>query len=355
MASRLLNLILTNALFVYFLTHGYGVLAMAFIVLVVDQISNCLYFLIARRLFKQLRISTHYFSRALIRELFTFSSWAFLIQLANQVRFRIDASVVGWLLGASFVVQYTIGARLVEYFVDLVYRATNLMMPLFTMYYVQNDMDALRSKFLLFTRMNAAIAIFGGGVVVALGRLFIRRWMGEGYDASYDVLVILMAAMVIEVIGNYADNVLYAMNKHHRLAVIAATEAVLNFGLSLYFASHFGLAGVAMGTALPLLFFRLFVIPRTVCRALSMRMRSYYFALLPTAVVALAHVLALVLVLRDMDFEPSYPVIIAAGLLTSVVYCLVAPFALLSRDERILLLRPLLLRARRLIGFEMSN
>src|SRR5699024_5487897 len=108
---------------------------------------------------------------------------------------------------------------------------------------------------------NTVLALFGGGIIIIVGRAFIIRWMGPSFEQSYSVLVILMCAMMLEVIGNHSDNVLYAVSQHKYLAIVNTIEAIANVVLSFALAKRFGIVGVAIGTALPLFFTRLFVIP----------------------------------------------------------------------------------------------
>jgi len=91
-----------------------------------------------------------------------------------------------------------------------------------------------------------------------------------------------MASMVVQIIGLFGHNVLYAMAKLPRLGVINVVEGVLNLVLSMIFAHFMGIVGVALGTALPLLFFRLIVVPLYVVRLVGLSLRQYYATLGPT-------------------------------------------------------------------------
>ena len=134
-----------------------------------------------------------------------------------------------------------------------------MMTAVFTRYFFQQDFAEIRRKCLLLTRVNAILALIGGGMIIILGKAFILRWMGSQFARSYPVLVILMAAMI--------DTI----------------EALLNLGLSLALVRPFGMAGVALGTALPLLFFRLVFIPYYVGRFIGLPVWNFYRNLMPVA------------------------------------------------------------------------
>jgi O-antigen/teichoic acid export membrane protein len=347
MGSRLLASLITTGLMVYFVGHGYGIVAMAVIVLGVDQLANFLFYRIAKHLFPELKVRREYVSRPLVKELFGYSTWSFVIQIANQLRFRTDSFVIGAVLGAGPVVFYSVGLRLVEYLVDFVNRATNMLTPVFTRYFHEQNYTEMRSKYLFLTRINAVLGLFGGGMLIILGEAFITRWMGPEFDSSYPVLVVLTTAMIVELIGIPADNVLYAIARHKYLAIINVIEAVLNLALSITFAHYWGIVGVAFGTALPLLFFRVFVIPRLVGRYIELSTWRYYRDLLPLAAYTLAYLAVVYLLVRQFIGGPSYGFIILAGIASVPIYALTIPFVGFRADERALLQQALPLRVRR--------
>jgi O-antigen/teichoic acid export membrane protein len=347
MLSRLLNVLLSTGLMVYFVRRGYGILSMAIIVVTVDQLSNFLYYRIAKHLFRDLKVSREYVTRGLVKELFTYSSWSFVTQLANQLRFRTDAFVIGAMIGASAVTYYAVGLRLVEYLVDFVNRATNMLTPVFTRYFVEGNLVELRNKYLFVTRINAVLGVFGGGMLVILGEAFIVRWMGPTFAQSYPVLVVLTAAMVAELIGIHSDNILYAISKHKYLAIVNVIEAVLNLALSITFASLWGIVGVAIGTALPLLFFRLLVIPRVVGKFIELPLSRYYLGLFPVVAYTIAYLGVFALITRPFLAVPSYTSIVLVGLASVPVYLLTIPYVGFSADERALLQQAIPLRLRR--------
>ncbi len=254
-------MLVCTGLTVFFISRGYGVVSLAVIGLAGSQISNIMFYLICRHLFSGMKLSFRHFRKERVRELFTYSVWSFVIQISDQIRFRISSIVIGIALSAQFVTHYFIGARLVELFMNLVFRATNILMPVFTRYHAEGNYREIGSKLLFFTKINAIGAVFGGGLIIILGKPFIARWMGENYLDAYPVLVVLMVGIIFEIIINPSNNVLYAVARHRSLALVSIIESLTNLGLSLLLIRHYGIVGVAVGTAAPLIVSRLFVLP----------------------------------------------------------------------------------------------
>jgi hypothetical protein len=90
---------------------------------------------------------------------------------------------------------------------------------------------------------------------------------------------------------------LYASARHKLYAFLNAGEALGNLGLSILLVQHFGMIGVSLGTAIPLLVTRLILQPLYVCRALGLDQHAYYLHIGRAALLAiLSQVPLLVLV-----------------------------------------------------------
>ncbi len=320
--SQLITLILSTSLTVLLLNKGYGILSLSIVGFICSQISNLLFYAISKHLFSDMRLNLKYFQRDKVHELFSYSVWSFVIQICDQVRFKIDSIVIVWMLSASHVTHYFIGARLVEYFVSLVLRATNILTPVFTQYYTDNNYQEIRNKFLLFTKINTVISLFGGGLIIILGRPFIYRWMGEDYLDAYPVLVILMTAMIAHIIHVPSNNILYGISKHRFLAIVDTVEAVANLGLSIILVRYFGIVGVALGTAIPLIFSRLVVVPLYVCRSVQLPFGKYYSNISIIITFTVGYLVSLYVLTKGILSVPTYLKIIIVGATAFPVYFL---------------------------------
>ncbi len=343
--SRLVYLVVSTSLVVWFVRRDAGIVALAATSFGCAQLANLYYFAVAKHIFRPLRMARRHVSSVVAKELVGYSIWAFVTQMANQLRFKIDSLVLGGMMSASAVTQYAVGQRLVETFVDLVYRATNMMTPVFTQYWAQERYEKTRETLLLLTRINIILAVFGGGLIVVVGKAFITRWMGADFSVSYPVLVVLMSALVIEVVGCHADNLFFAMSKHHYLAVINILEGLANVALSVALVNRFGIVGAALGTAIPLVFFRLAVIPYYTSRFVGLSLRRYYRNVVPTAVTTVLYLCAYYFLTRRFLAVPSYGRIFVVAILAVPVYGILVPFVAFSKEERRYLLSLIPVRA----------
>lgn len=281
--SHFASLMIGVTLIWLFLSRGFGLLALAAITVACSQISNILFFLIARYLFPDLHFSPRYFDRRKIRELYSYSLWSFILQLGDQLRFRLDSFVIAWRLSASAVTHFSVGANVAQYFLNLIYRATNILTPLFTRYFAQGASDTFRSTLILATKINTALAIFGGGLILITGRHLIATWMGPAYLDAYPVAATLVAAMALEAIQNPLNNAVMAISRHRFYAIVTLLEGIANLALSLLLLPSLGILGVALGTLIPLILTRLIIMPAYATRCCDVTLKVFYAAIGRTA------------------------------------------------------------------------
>jgi len=189
---------------------------------------------------------------------------------------------------------------------------------------------------LFVTKINNILSLFGGGLIIIVGRPFISKWMGDNYLDAYPVLVVLIIAMIIEAIHNPSNNVLYAIAKHRYIATVGTFEGIINFILSLVLIQYYGILGVAIGTAIPLIVSRLFLLPLYTCRCIGLPITQYYSNLFVTTLFTITYLGLFYMLAKDIII-PQYMAIVVASLSALPVYFFCIFFVSFNRSERILL------------------
>ena len=195
--------------------------------------------------------SLRLFDRGTARALVGTSVWMFLINVAARVSWDSDAIVVGNVLGTVAVAQYAVAlgpATAVRRITD---QFSSVSLTAASGLNARDQTDGLRRLLLEATR-GVWLVIARFVVLFALwGQQFLALWVGRGLSRSAPTLTILMVGMLAGSMQAGAGQVLVALGRQRQIAVIAAAEAVANLGLSILFARQMGIAGVAVGTAIP--------------------------------------------------------------------------------------------------------
>lgn len=322
--SRLVMLLVTTALTVYFIGQGYSILALSLIMLGCGQLSNISFYLLSRYCFPELRVSWRLFDRSQVKELASYSVWAMLNSISTLVKFKLQPMVIAFFAGPVMVTHYVVGSRLGDYFRDVLFQATNLTMPILTRYHVLDQTDQIKEKLCFLTKINTILAVFGGGMIILLGKAFIARWLGAEFVSSYPVLVILVAAMAVEVMIDPARTTMTAMGKMRFVGVLEMVEALINVALTLVLVRYYGIIGAALGLAIPLLALKLFWVPGVLCRHLQLSTALLYRSMLPAVLATSAYLVVYGWFVSRYLAPTSYPGILGAGLLAVPLYLPIA-------------------------------
>lgn len=336
--SHFFGLIFSTVLTVYYFLHGYGLIALATIGLVTSIMSNIIFYLIAKHLYKPMHLSKTHFKKSKIKELFSYSVWSFVMQIGEQMRYRIDSFVIAWFLSSSAVTHYSVGANFPLAVINLINRATNFLLPVFTRDYAEGNIREIQERLMFATKINAILATYGGGLLIIVGKPLIARWIGEEYIDAYPVLVILTLGIIIESIQNPSNNVLMAISRHRYFACVNLVEGVSKLLLSIVLVQRYGIVGVGYGTVIPLLVSRMIVMPYYVSSLLGMSLERYYTQVLTVVGGTAAYLFIVALLSEQYLTIPAYSRLITLFLISIPLYIGIITF-FFSKAERAIILQ----------------
>jgi O-antigen/teichoic acid export membrane protein len=335
-AVRVIVFILIFALF----QHGARLDVLAGIQVVGKLIVWVVAFVTARRLEPGWRLGFRFYRRSRLGEIMRYGFQTSIINVAGVVVERLDAIVIAVMLGARMVTVYVIGQSLVMYLTQGVSAITLALTPFFADLHAKDDAERTRWLFFAGTRAaSLATGVIAGGLV-AFGTPFLARWVGPHYvqgpwqDRSDTVLLVLIAAMIPKLLLSTAHQYLFGSNKQAYLSRVFVVEGIANLALSLALVRPLGLAGVAIGTALPSIVSHWWFLPRFVARSIGVPMRQLFLegqarGLVMGVVVAAAGYL----VVRVIP-QTSWPMFFLAVLCTLLLASPFLWFAGLASEDR---------------------
>lgn len=330
---NILKLFLRTALIVLALQHGHGIIALVVITLVVDLLESAAYVLYVFWGYPETRIRISYFAKHTVKQLYNYSIYSFISNVAKQLRFNLDSLVISGFLGLSPVTHYSIGSRIAGYYNILVTEAISSMKPVFSSLEGQGAFDELRQKYLFSVKLNTILSVFIGGSILIYGKAFILRWMGSGYLDSFHILVVLTFAMLCNTFQIPPATLLYGISKHKVYSFIVVAEGLVNLGLSLFLVKKYGIIGVALGTLIPIFVTSFFIVPYYASHVIQVSSSRYTKVVMKGLALGVLVHLASWLAVRSF-ITLSYPRILVLSLITSIIFLTVNMFVLLSRTER---------------------
>jgi len=277
--------------FVLVLRWGGGLVELAWASLALSLLGHLLTMGLVLRLLPEFRFGWRWVQAASLRAIGSYGGVAFVGALASSLAFQTDALVITALIAAAAVTPFSLAAGLVETVRSLVYSATFVLSPTASELETKGETAKLHAMLLAGAKYSVLLSwpvLFG---LMIFGDNFLVTWVGAAYATTQpwsrvltpggpqasaaQVLTLLAAPTLLALPQSTASALLYGVSRHRGVVVISLAGALLNLGLSLLWARPLGLAGVALGTALPLALLGGVGLGVYACRSLGMPLARY--------------------------------------------------------------------------------
>jgi O-antigen/teichoic acid export membrane protein len=315
----LVTVAVKTTLIIVILLRGYKVVALALVTVLsgIPAIILLVYFIPKDLPFLQL--NRKYWSLETARKLFSYGFYNCAGNIANIIRSRVDLLVVAWYVGLAAVTHYRVAGVLITFFTEMMGALTGFLPSVFSRQEGAAGYEGFRNTYFFSTKVSICVASFVGFGLIAWGKPFIYVWMGPRYLDAYPVLVLLAAGQIVTLAQLPSPYLLLGIAKHKYTALANSLEAAANLALTILLAKHYGLIGVAVGTLIPMVFFKLFVQPVYVCWLAKIPLREYAQRVAKTG-AAVAGALVVPLALSLSFAGPSYKALFSVGVLSALVY-----------------------------------
>jgi O-antigen/teichoic acid export membrane protein len=302
------------------LATGHGLLTLVSATTAVGLGSYGWYAWTAKQAFPPLHIRPSAFSRRLVREVTSFSMYLFIIDIAVQIGFNLDNVIIGAALGTSAVAIYAVTVRLADYQRQLCNQFNGLLFPVVVRLDARGHLDALRAMLIHGTRI--ALTLVVGVTICLLGFAspLIVRWMGPDFESSVLPLYFLGLAGIVLVSQQPLGNILLGTGRHRLMAFVALGEAVVNLALSLILVRRYGVAGVAAGTALPVVAANVFIVLPAACRQVGLTIGGFMRLVAVAPAVGAAPAILVCVALRVALPPGSIHAVLLEGAVVGAVY-----------------------------------
>jgi O-antigen/teichoic acid export membrane protein len=227
-------------------------------------------------------------ARSMVRKLATMGLGVSILQIADILRFQIDAGVIGYLLPEmpEGIAVFGVGTRLTSIAYFVIGTVSTVLVPRFSGLDETNDRAgtlALLSRANLMTGLFAAFLLVNLGV---FGPQFLELWLHKPWvDQSGKIMRLLIPAYFVVSLSLPSAVMVFAQGKLRGLTILNVSEALANLVLSVVLVRPLGLWGVAVGTALPLALFRGVFFPKVLEKEIGITVAQYWRGHLTALVV----------------------------------------------------------------------
>lgn len=293
---RLSALLLRVVLTIGLLTISPSLALLALVQIVCLALDWALCWVFIRRRYPDIRVRLRDFDWAMARRIFSFSLFVLVLNAGARLSFETDSLVIGAFKDVGSIPYFTVANSFLIYLMEFIIAIGAVVMPAATRLKTQGKTAELRGIFLKWSKIALSFSLMVGLFLIVLGPRFIAWWIDPAFEApAGEVLQILMISYLVFLpVRGVALPILMGLGKPGLPTIAFLGAGVLNLVLSILLIGPLGLAGVALGTAIPNVLFAAVVLVQA-CRELETPVLEYLRYVLPRATLGALPVLALLL------------------------------------------------------------
>lgn len=285
----------------------------------------------------KLKLNLGYFEKAELIGLFSFSVWVLVVQLSQMFRLSLIPTILGIFNNTTEISIFSVGRNL-EGMVYTISAALNgLFLPMVSRMAHSVDRKGVMNLMVQVGRIQLFIIllIFSGFCV--FGRSFIHLWVGETFNASYYVFLLLIFVNILSLTMHIGMDLVYAENKIKHTALRVVISSMIGLVLSVILAPKYGAIGCAAATGFALVLTQILYVD-FYKKNLDLDM-GFFFKKCHMEIMPLVIVYSVVgyFVWQHLHLQGWYFLVLAMGIY-ALGYCTIAWFFLTNKYEKDLVL-----------------
>lgn len=248
-------------------------------VMIVGTVSDCivilaeLMFLLRKGL---LRISWGYWNICLLKEIMTFSLWIALVGLSQQFIIPITPTLLGHFSNSKQVTLFSIAMVLEQYAYTFSGAIRGMLLPKVAKLVQSNDYKTINDYQVKVGRIQLYIIGLILSVSYVFGREFIILWVGNVYEKSFFLYVLISSSDIITVTLEVAFTILMVDNLVKYRSYVYIAGAVVCTILSAILSNKYGALGSALAIFMELWMFNVILIVLVFSKKSKIRMRLFF-------------------------------------------------------------------------------
>ncbi len=251
---------------------------------------------VIRRRYPGVRIRLADFDWSVVRQIFSFSLYVLILVAGARLSFETDSLVIGKFQSIGAIPYFAVANSFIIYLMEFIIGISQVMLPTATRLKTQGRTAELSEVFLKWSKIALSLTLMAGLFLIVLGPRFIAWWIDPSFEepAGAVLQILMVSYLVFLPVRGVALPILMGLGKAGVPTIAFLITGLVNLGLSILLVGKLGLAGVALGTAIPNVFFA-FLVLGVACRELKTSLKHYARYVIPRAALGAFPVLALLL------------------------------------------------------------
>lgn len=329
--AKFLKIVLTLIFFIF--SKSILSVALASVVADTSALIIKLVFCIKRRI---LRITPSYSNKELIKQIFSFSLWMMVVNIAQRFIIPITPTILGIFSNSTEIAIFSIAIVIEGYVFTFASAINGLFLPKVTELYSQNKKDEVNNLAIFVGRIQLfAISLVLFGFVI-FGQEFLVLWVGDGFSKTYIVSILISMPNIIVLTQEIYYSAMIIENLIKDRAILFSIGSIVCTVLSAILAIKFG--SIGSGVAIMLCLLGCHVIGMNIIyhKKLGMDVLSFFkevhLKILP---ILIAVSIVFYLIYLQFYYSGWFMLIIAAAIYV-VLYLFTSLFLLNNQEKKLI-------------------
>ena len=327
------NTIMKPLLMIPLLFLGYKSITMCVVITVVNIIvllSN--YFYCRRKL--NINIKFMGFDKVLFKTIFGYSFFIFLSVVVDKVNWSVDQFILGAVSGTVAVSVYSIASHLNTLFVNLSTAVSGVLLPKMSKMVAEKATDDdLTNEFIKVGRIQYLIVFLMASGLTLFGKEFIYAWVGQEYNDSYYIALILIIPLCFLLIQNLGVSFMQAKNMHKFRSVLLAIIAIANIIISIPLAKLYGGIGSAIGTSIALIAGNIIILNIYYQKKVGINVIKFWKEIIKMTIPFVIPIIIILIIMHFVTLHGYLNLIVFGGIYT-IIYSIVAYLLVMNKYEK---------------------
>ncbi len=212
-----------------------------------------------------------------VKDIFSYSIWIFIFGLVYQFQWRSGQVILGTHLDTVTVAIFGIGVMLGIYFTTFGNIINRLILPKAVKSVFNNSTPkVLTEQMTKVARVSLFLLLFVFGGFVVIGKDFIELWVGQTYQNSYYIALLIMVVYIMPIAQGYAHSILEAKKllKFKTLSFLIAS--VLGLIIGGYLSYSYAEIGMIIGLVIPLFLLQWVIMNLYYLNKINLNIHSFF-------------------------------------------------------------------------------
>lgn len=291
------------------------------------------------------------FKWAFLKEVSIYSFWIFLNAIMDRIYWSTGQFVLGIYKGSVAIAVYAVAIQLESMYMMFSTAISSVFLPKVTSMVTKGSSDEEISDLFIRTgRIQYIVMAYILSAFVVFGKQFIILWAGDDYADAYYLTLMFFVPLTVPLIQNLGILILQARNQMKFRSMLYIVIALCSLGLSIYLAQIYGGYGCAFATGMALLIGQGLIMNIYYQKKQRINIKGFWWEILKMSIVPAVFIVVGLYALNH--FEPSNMTVldfVKYLILYTVLYIPLFLIFSINKEEKDLLLYPVLLIIRRLV------